>query len=183
MTDNKSKSKKKDSSNSYLKKPSVLSAVITGAIVLAWGAYMIVSKENQSAVVQTSVSSQPVVAQTNTTKQEASLTGEKIEEGYLVYLENCAVCHGQAAQGGSPGRPMGGMDENGGFIPPALNGSGHAWHHPEEVLRHIITEGSSEPTSPMKGFKDRLTEEQVDSVLEFITSLWSAEIIARRKGM
>jgi len=67
---------------------------------------------------------------------------KSIAEGEQVFATNCAVFHGEMAVGENPHHPIGGMKDQGGYIAPAFNGTGHAWHHPDAVLFKIIQEGS-----------------------------------------
>ena len=69
-------------------------------------------------------------------------SSESVTEGEQIFAANCAACHGEKAVGENLQRPLGGMKDQGGYLAPALNGTGHAWHHPDEILFRIIQEGS-----------------------------------------
>ena len=93
-------------------------------------------------------------------------------DGKQLFAENCATCHGKDGIGENPNQPRGGMTAGGVMIAPALNGTGHTWHHPDQMLFHTIKNGSMAQNSKMVGFKDKLNDDQIRSVLRYIKSLW-----------
>ena len=70
--------------------------------------------------------------------------------------ENCVACHGENGQG---------------YIGPALNGSAHAWHHPDPLLVSFIRDGI--PDTQMPAQRDNLTDEEIDAVISYMKSWWS----------
>ena len=106
-----------------------------------------------------------------------------IARGEQVYAASCAACHGVGAEGQVPGQPMGGTFADGTYIAPALNGTGHMWHHPPAQLLQIVRNGSPDPTSPMKGFAGRLSEPEIEAVLAYLQSLWPERLRQRYQGM
>lgn len=109
-------------------------------------------------------------------QSQEEVTPERLKEGEAIFHLHCAGCHGPHAQGENPSKPMGGMKADGSYIAPALNGNGHSWHHPTDVLRRIVTEGSPAEGSSMKGFGQTLTTEQIMSVIHYFQSLWPEEV-------
>ncbi len=101
---------------------------------------------------------------------------EQIHRGKTIYEKNCSSCHGTQAEGQNPNSPKGEMNENGSYIAPALNGTGHAWHHSNEVLFKTVKEGSIDTDSPMRGFGDRLSDEKIVTVIQYFKSLWPEKI-------
>lgn len=101
------------------------------------------------------------------------------ERGAELFREHCAACHGLAAAGQSAERPAGGFDEAGNRLAPALNGTGHAWHHPPELLFRYIEQGSVDASSPMPAFGDRLDETEIESIVAYIRSLWPERILLK----
>ncbi len=93
-------------------------------------------------------------------------------DGKQLFAENCASCHGKDGIGENSNQPRGGMSAAGLLIAPALNGTGHTWHHSDEVLFSIIKNGSGDPNSRMVGFKGRLNDDQIRAVLKHVKSLW-----------
>ena len=101
---------------------------------------------------------------------------EQIHRGKTIYEKNCSTCHGDQGGGQNPNSPKGGIDANGTYIAPALNGTGHAWHHSNEGLFKTVKEGSIDSDSPMRGFGDRLSDEKIVSVIQYFKSLWPEKI-------
>ena len=116
-----------------------------------------------------------------TTMPEAS--PEVIAKGEALYQANCLACHGPSAQGQDLTSQKGGQRPDGTFIAPALNGKGHAWHHPPNVLFKIIKEGSPAKESPMRGFKEKLSDKDIHAVMAYFQSMWPVEIKERYAQM
>lgn len=108
-----------------------------------------------------------------------ALTSNSNLNGERIFAKNCLVCHGPEAIGEDPSQPRGGIKANREYLAPALNGKGHTWHHANEELLNIIKNGSIADDSPMKGFKDRLSDQEIVAVLDYIKSLWPEEIQKR----
>lgn len=102
-------------------------------------------------------------------------TQNQVEEGAVLYRENCATCHKQNAKGTPDWKTR---DANGKLPPPPLNGSAHAWHHPLDVLRTVVKRGGAPVGGSMPAFADKLDEAQIDAVLAWVQSHWSDEIYA-----
>ncbi len=109
----------------------------------------------------------------------AAPTADNINTGAQLFAKNCASCHGPGARGQDPQQPMGGTLPNGGYLAPALNGTGHAWHHPNEMLFNIIKNGSIADDSSMLGFKGKLSDDEIVMVIQYFKSLWPPEIQMR----
>ena len=69
-----------------------------------------------------------------------------------------------------------GLDEDGHRKAPPLNGIGHTWHHDDKTLHNIIKYGLANLVDgyegKMIGFKDNLSDKDIDSVLAYIKSYW-----------
>ena len=107
----------------------------------------------------------------------------RVAEGKVLFGQHCAVCHAPGARGQHPALPMGGMSDSGTYIAPALNGTGHAWHHSPGALFRVIKTGSPAADSPMRAFQDRLNDADIRAVLDYIFSLWPAPLRARYEEM
>ena len=84
-----------------------------------------------------------------------------IEVGKTVYDRDCLICHGEAStgDGGLANAPVHGPD-------------GHTWHHPDGQLKELILGALDYPQKTMPSFVGRLTDDEVDAVLEYIKSNW-----------
>ncbi len=92
-------------------------------------------------------------------------TPDLIAQGREVYMRECAVCHGERAQGyaDDPGAPP-------------LDDTGHAWHHPDQQIYGWIVNGKLALAGEgMPALGDRLTEQEVRAVIEYLHSLWTED--------
>ncbi len=98
-----------------------------------------------------------------------------VQHGQQIYAVNCASCHGAQLEG----QPSWQKPLPTGHLPaPPHNQSGHTWHHPDEVLFHVIMAGTTYE-SDMPAFQGLLSDHDVWATLSFIKSTWPEEI--RRK--
>ncbi len=108
------------------------------------------------------------------TMPDTWLKSDQVERGRLVYERHCIECHGAEGRG-QPGdwrvKRADGM-----YPPPPLDDTAHAWHHPTEVLKQRIREGSPPGVGDMPAWQGKLTEGEIDDVVVYIKSLWSPEI-------
>ena len=102
----------------------------------------------------------------------------QIKRGKVVSDKFCSLCHGKNLEGKSDWRKR---NENGKLPAPPLNGTGHTWHHADELLFGIIKEGLVPPYGPpnyktdMPAWGTTLSDEDIWSVLAYIKSRWPAE--------
>ena len=83
---------------------------------------------------------------------------EVLAQGETIYRENCVACHGDNGEGN---------------IGPALNGSAHAWHHPDAQLLSFIRDGI--PGTQMTAQGDKLSEEEINAVISYLKSWWAPQ--------
>ena len=102
---------------------------------------------------------------------------ELAQSGAVLFKKHCASCHGEDAIGQDPTQPSGGYDDNMNRLAPALNGTGHAWHHPPELIYEYIEKGSIDKTSPMPSFGNILKDNDIKSIIAYINSLWPDKIM------
>jgi len=91
------------------------------------------------------------------------------KRGAKLYNNYCVSCHGVEAVGEPAPPPM--LQRPGYFAAPALNGSGHTWHHTDENLLATIMQGSPR-TKKMPAWKGVLSKKQVQDVIAYFKSLW-----------
>ena len=101
----------------------------------------------------------------------------ELERGEAVFEANCAVCHGENAEG----QPDWHIRKPNGTLPaPPLNGDGHTWHHGDGTLYRTVRLGGAIFESPdlpnfksgMPAFGEKLTPEEIVAVINYVKSLW-----------
>lgn len=100
------------------------------------------------------------------------LDASRITAGQFTYLENCAACHQPNLSGAADWKTR---DQDGRLKPPPMDSEGHAWHHSDSLLIEVVSDGSFDPESNMKGFADRLSASEIADVIEFLKSTWGPE--------
>lgn len=101
--------------------------------------------------------------------------------GSQVFAQNCAVCHGEQAQGlTSDWREK--LDD-GSFPAPPLNGSAHAWHHPQAILLQVIDNGGEAFGGKMPAFATALQQSEKLAAIAYFQSFWSDEIYSQWEQM
>lgn len=91
---------------------------------------------------------------------EDEVAGDAIR-GEVVYQENCANCHGINGEG---------------ITAPALGNQSALAYNKDEFIRYAIEKGRED--TPMVGFSDKLSSQDIDNVTAFIRSKasgWTAE--------
>ncbi|MDH5752941.1 MAG: cytochrome c [Deltaproteobacteria bacterium] len=107
----------------------------------------------------------------------------RIRLGEKLYLTYCQDCHGHKASGQFPEKPKGGLDELGKQVAPALDGTGHSFHHPLNVWHRQIKKGSRLKNSRMKSWERRMSQYEIESVVAYIQSLWPEELLDQYQKM
>lgn len=103
------------------------------------------------------------------------ITDERIlQSGESLFVNHCAVCHGDKAQGVVKNWQT--PDINGKYPAPPLNGSAHAWHHPLKGLMNTIANGTQSIGGNMPAWEEKLTQDERLSIIVWLTSLWSDEV-------
>jgi mono/diheme cytochrome c family protein len=108
----------------------------------------------------------------------AAESAEKTK-GQEVYQQHCEDCHGIKAIGEDPQKPQGGFNSENEHIAPALNGTGHTWHHPPVFLFQQIKNRKINKSSPMPPFSGILSDDEINAVIAYIKSLWPEDIRQR----
>ena len=92
-----------------------------------------------------------------------SSSDDRTEVGRTVYERDCTICHGEVRTG------------EGGLANAPVHGPlGHTWHHPDGQLKELILGSLDYPGKTMPSFVGRLTDSEVDAVLEYIKTGWDA---------
>ncbi len=104
---------------------------------------------------------------------------KQVRAGAALYLENCAECHGGALEGAENWQDS---QDDGTYLPPAHDDTGHTWHHSDKVLFDYVKLGGEELfkdypdiVSNMPGFGDVLSDTDIWAIYAYIKSSWSPE--------
>jgi mono/diheme cytochrome c family protein len=102
---------------------------------------------------------------------------EEVTEGRKIYEQYCAVCHGRQGEAKNDWNKP---DKKGEMPPPPHDESGHTWRHSDAMLFRMIAEGWRHPFNKtdrltMPAFKDILTDQEIQSVIEYLKTLWAEE--------
>jgi mono/diheme cytochrome c family protein len=100
---------------------------------------------------------------------------QRVARGDEVFRQNCAACHGTNAEG-APNWQKPGPD--GKYPAPPLNGTAHAWHHPFASLKDTIRNGTARLGGSMPPWRDKLSEQDIESVIAWFQSHWPDELYA-----
>lgn len=97
-----------------------------------------------------------------------------IQTGQKIFANDCAVCHGDKAQGLTKDWKQTLAD--GTYSAPPLNGSAHAWHHPMKILLRTTQNGGVPLGGTMPGFKNKLSQSEQLAAIAYFQNFWSDEI-------
>ncbi len=101
---------------------------------------------------------------------------DSITRGARLFAEHCVLCHGPQAQG----HPDWQTPSDGSFAAaPPLNGTGNDWKRSRTELAATIRNGvrrKSDNVDVMPAWKGRLSDQDAEDMLNWMQSLWPAEI-------
>lgn len=105
------------------------------------------------------------------------LDAEHVARGALLYAANCASCHGAQGEGEANWKSP---NPDGTYPAPPHDSSGHTWHHADRLLLEIIRDGGARYETAtfkrrMPAWRERLTDDEIRAVLEYLKSLWGME--------
>jgi len=112
----------------------------------------------------------------DTMSKQRWYTQEQVASGKVLFLKNCAVCHGKKAEKTVIWKKT---LSDGSYPPPPLNGNAHAWHHPKSQLKRIISKGGAAYQGKMPLFDAVLSDKEEDAVISYFQNFWSDEIYQR----
>ena len=99
-----------------------------------------------------------------------------ILKGKKLYTQYCASCHQSNLSGAVNWKSL---DKDGHKKAPPLNGTGHTWHHSDEILHKIIKYGLAKLVKnyegKMYGYGDKIDDQGIDNILSYIKSYWNEE--------
>jgi len=112
-------------------------------------------------------------AMTMGTNVSRQLDFSQVSMGGRLFQKNCAECHGVDAQGDPNWRQR---DADGMFPPPPLNGTGHAWHHPRDILHDVIANGSPQGMGKMPAWRNKLSDEEIGAIIAWFQAKWPDQV-------
>jgi len=104
----------------------------------------------------------------------------QIQRGHRLFLQNCATCHGATGQG-APNWSRPGV--TGTDAAPPLNGTGHAWHHPQQALIATIKFGTQRLGGAMPAWQGKLTDQEINDIVAWFQSQWPDDLYAAWQRM
>lgn len=93
---------------------------------------------------------------------------KQVKAGKPLFKKTCAVCHGTNGEGAP--------DWKINYGPPALNGTGHTWHHHLTGLDNTIRNGTISIGGSMPPLESQLDSSERAAVLAYIQNWWSDDI-------
>ena len=97
--------------------------------------------------------------------------------GQVTFEQSCVSCHGKNGEGIVKDWKK--RQADGSYPAPPVNGSAHAWHHSPKTLLSTINNGGAKLGGQMPAFKDQLSEEEKQALLDYMYSLWPKDIQAK----
>lgn len=104
---------------------------------------------------------------------------DQVRRGEGIYAKYCSSCHGQNLEGQANWRVRG---EDKKLPAPPMNGTGHTWHHADDLLFGMVKSGLVPPYAPegyqsnMPAWGGILSDSEIWAVLAYVKSQWPAEI-------
>jgi mono/diheme cytochrome c family protein len=150
---------------------------VFGAIMLAGGLSLAACSESPEGAMDDARA--PSLAssgeQAGSIKPSRWYSEQQVRKGRTLFQQYCAECHKFDASGDANWRQPA---ADGKYPPPPLNGSAHTWHHHLDGLRRTVRLGGVPMGGSMPGFGDKLNSREIDAVLAWVQSRWSAETYA-----
>lgn len=141
-----------------------------------WGIAIILALVGSAALFflwRTPAAGGPVVINDTAIPPVPTLNSDRVAQGAALYAQNCAGCHGANLEGAPDWKRS---LADGSLPPPPHDSSGHTWHHPDSLLIDIIANGGDPAyNSKMPAFNDKLTEDEMAMILDFVKCKWGKD--------
>jgi mono/diheme cytochrome c family protein len=140
--------------------------VAAGVALIGAGVFILRPASTQPDSTPSSLFEQPNIPPLPT------LDVQQVARGEALYAQYCASCHGPNGEG-DPNWQI--RNADGSFKPPPHDSTGHTWHHADDLLVDLIATGSDFPQTQMPIFGDKLGDEEILAIIEYLKSGWGAE--------
>ncbi len=98
---------------------------------------------------------------------------QRLAQGERIFHTHCSSCHGWNGEGQAGWQKPG---LNGALLPPPLDDSGRTARLNSKQIVAFIRHGSPDGRGAMPAWENKLSEEEIDDVTLWITSLWSDRV-------
>lgn len=125
------------------------------------------------AACSSTATNEPVVILNTAVPPVPTLNSSYVSQGRGLFDRHCASCHGEDLTGEPNWKQL---KDDGTFPAPPHDATGHTWHHPDDLLFEITSQGGDPAYGgTMPGFGEQLNNEDIRAILEFIKSSWGDE--------
>ena len=100
-------------------------------------------------------------------QQVSADLSQAFAQGETIYAANCASCHAEDGAGYASVQNA-----------PALNGSEHSWHHPDEQIIGLIRQGGN----GMPAVGANWSDEEMAAVLTYVKAWWTPQQQRAQQG-
>lgn len=105
----------------------------------------------------------------------AAQTADVLQRGRVIYLQQCASCHGVHGEGAPDWQQLNTLGE---MPAPPHGPQGHTWKHADGMLYRIVHDGWRDPFNKtnrltMPAFATTLKPIEIHDVIEYIKTMWT----------
>lgn len=116
------------------------------------------------------VNKEPVVILDTAVPPVPTLDINYLTQGKGLYDRYCGSCHGEDLLGEPIWKQL---KEDGTFPAPLHDATEHTWHHPDDLLLEITSQGGDPAYGgTIPGFGEQLSNEEIRAILEYIKTSW-----------
>jgi mono/diheme cytochrome c family protein len=125
------------------------------------------------AACSSTINKEPVVILGTAVPPVPTLDINYLTQGKGLYDRYCGSCHGEDLAGEPDWKQL---KEGGTFPAPPHDATGHTWHHPDDLILEITSQGGDPAYGgTMPGFGEQLSKEEIRAILEYIKTSWGEQ--------
>lgn len=144
--------------------------MIKSVLIITSGLLLSACGQNESG---TAKAASPMQMASQEVAVERTTDFTRVSRGGSLFQTNCAECHGAAGEGDPNWHQR---DADGLFPAPPLNGTGHAWHHPQKMLHYVIKNGSPGGQGKMPAWGDKLSDQEIEDIIAWFQAKWPQQV-------